>query len=32
MTPQMALEYGLIDEVVEIMPKDVAESMKGFDE
>ena len=32
MTPQMALEYGLIDEVVEIMPKEVAESMKGFDE
>ncbi len=32
MTPQMALEYGLIDEVVEIMPKDVAESMKGFEE
>ena len=32
MTPQMALEYGLIDEVVEIMPKVVAESMKGFDE
>ncbi len=32
MTPQMALEYGLIDEVVEIMPKEVADSMKGFDE
>jgi ATP-dependent Clp protease, protease subunit len=32
MTPQMALEYGLIDEVVEIMPKPVSDAMKGFDE
>jgi ATP-dependent Clp protease, protease subunit len=32
MTPQQALEYGLIDEVVEIMPKGVADAMRGGDE
>ena len=32
MTPHQALEYGLIDEVVEIMPKAVTDAMKGSDE
>jgi ATP-dependent Clp protease, protease subunit len=32
MTPAAAKEYGLIDEVVEIMPKTVADAMRGSEE
>ena len=32
MTPTVAKEYGLIDEVVEIMPKEVAASIKGLED
>jgi ATP-dependent Clp protease, protease subunit len=32
MTPTAARDYGLIDEVVEIMPKNVADAMRGSDE
>jgi ATP-dependent Clp protease, protease subunit len=32
MTPTTARDYGLIDEVVEIMPKNVADAMRGSEE